>query len=56
MNILSEFIKLVKVVGTFALPVIAAIVLLMLLIFIVDRHPRPKSEPGKNKDAKPRKP
>ena len=49
----SEFIELVKVVGTFALLVITAIVLLMLLVSIVDRHPRPKSKPGKDEDAKP---
>lgn len=52
----SEFIELVKVVGTYALFVITAIVLLMLLVSIVDRHPRPKSKPGKDEDAKPSKP
>jgi hypothetical protein len=52
----TEFIELVKVVGTFALLVIVAIVLLMLLVSIVDRHPRPKSEPKKDEDAKTRKP
>jgi len=52
---MSEFIDLIKVVGTFALLVIVAIVLLMLLVSIVDRYPRPKSEPRKDKDAKPKK-
>jgi len=52
----SEFIKLVKVVGTFALCLITAIVLLMLLVSIVDRHPRPKSKPGKDENAKTKKP
>ena len=56
MNMQSEFIELVKVVGTFALLVITGIVLLMLLVSIVDRHPRPKSGPRKDEDAKPRKP
>jgi hypothetical protein len=51
-----EFIEFVKIVGTFALLVITAIVLLMLLVSIVDRHPRPKSEPRKDEDANPRKP
>jgi hypothetical protein len=51
----SEFIDLVKVVGTFALIVIVAVVLLMLLVSIVDRYPRPKSEHRKDKDAKPKK-
>ena len=51
----SEFIDLVKVVGTFMLLVITGIVLLMLLVSIVDRHPRPKSKPGKDQDAKPGK-
>jgi len=50
----TEFIELVKVVGTFALLVIVAIVLLMLLVSIVDRHSRPKSEPKKNEDVKTR--
>jgi hypothetical protein len=52
----SEFIELVKVVGTFAFFVIAGIVLLMLLVSIVDRHPRPKSEPNKDEDTKSNKP
>jgi hypothetical protein len=52
----SEFIKLIEVVGTFALCVITAIVLLMLLVSIVDRYPRPKSKPGKDEDAKNKKP
>lgn len=52
----SEFIKLVKVVGTFALCLITGIVLLMLLVSIVDRYPRSKSEPGNDKDAKSKKP
>ena len=52
----TEFIELVKIVGTFALLVIVAIVLLMLLVSIVDRHPGPKSEPKKDEDAKTRKP
>jgi hypothetical protein len=52
----SEFIKLVKIVGTFALCVITAIVLLMLLVSIVDRHPRPKSKPGKDEDTENKKP
>ena len=51
----SEFIDLVKIVGTFALLVIGAIVLLMLLVSIVDRYPRPGSEHKKDKDSKPRK-
>jgi hypothetical protein len=51
-----EFIELVKVVGTFAFLVITAAVLFMLLVSILDRHPRPKSKPGKDKDAKPGKP
>jgi hypothetical protein len=52
----SEFIELVKVVGTFALYVVTAVVLLMLFVSILDRHPRPKSAPGKDKDAKDSKP
>jgi len=52
----SEFIELVKVVGTFALLVITVIVLIMLLVSIVDRHPRPKSKPNKDEDAKANKP
>jgi len=55
-NVSSEFIEFVKVVGTFALPVIAAMLLFMLLASIVERHPRAKSKPGKDKDAKPGKP
>ena len=52
----SKFIEMVKVVGTFALGVITVVVLLMLFVSILDRHPRPKSKPGKDKDAKPGKP
>jgi hypothetical protein len=52
----SKFIELVKVVGTFALYVTTAVVLLMLFVSILDRHPRPKSAPGKGKDSKPGKP
>jgi hypothetical protein len=55
-NMQSKFIELVKVVGTFALLVITVVVLLMLFVSILDRHPRPKSKPGKDKDAKPGKP
>jgi hypothetical protein len=50
----SEFIELIKVVGTFALLVIIVVVL-MLFVSILDRHPRAKSEPRKDKDAKPQK-
>jgi hypothetical protein len=52
----SKFVELVKVVGTFALLVITVIVLLMLFVSILDRHPRPKSTHRKDKDAKPGKP
>jgi len=47
----SEFIELVKVIGTYAFFVIAAIVLLMLLVSLVDQHPRPKSKPNKDEDT-----
>lgn len=46
---LYKFIDLVKVVGTFALLVVAAIVLLMLLVSIVDRYHRPWSEHKKDR-------
>jgi hypothetical protein len=52
----SEFVEFVKVVGTFALLVITVVVMLMLFVSILDRYPRPKSEPRKDKDAKPGKP
>jgi hypothetical protein len=52
----SEFIELVKVVGTFALYVITAVVLLMLFVSILDRHPGRKSMRGKGKDTNPDKP
>ena len=52
----SEFIKLVKVVGTFALCVIAAIVLLMLLASFVDQYLTPKSKPNKDEDTENKKP
>jgi membrane protein implicated in regulation of membrane protease activity len=48
----SEFMELVKVVGTFALFVIAAIVLLMLLVSLVDKYLTPKSKPNKDEDNK----
>lgn len=52
----AKFIELVKVVGTFALLVITVVVVLMLFVSILDRYPRPKSEPKKDEDAKPGKP
>jgi hypothetical protein len=52
----SEFIELVKAIGTFALFVIAAIVLLMLLVSLVDRHLTPKSKHNKDEDAENKKP
>ena len=56
MNIQSEFIELVKVVGSFAFFVIAGIVLLMLLVSLVDRYLTPKSKPNKDEDTKANKP
>ena len=52
----SDLIEFIKVVGTFAFYVITAIVLLMLLISLLDRHKRPKSEHMTNEDAKSKKP
>ena len=52
----SEFMELVKNVGTFALLVIIVVVLIMLFVSIVDRYRRPNSGHGKDKEAKPRKP
>ena len=52
----SEFMELVKFVGTFALLVIIVVVLIMLFVSIVDRYRRPDSEHRKEKEAKSRKP
>ena len=52
----SDLIEFIKVVGTFAFYVITAIVLLMLLISLLDRHKRPKSEHMTNEEAKSKKP
>jgi hypothetical protein len=52
----SDFIELVKNVGTFALLVIGVVVLIMLFVSIVDRYRRPNSKHRKDKEAKPRKP
>ena len=52
----SDFNELIKVVGTFAFYVITAIVLIMLLVSLFDRHPGPKSEPKKNDEVNPKKP
>jgi len=48
----SEFIELVKVVGTFALFAVIGIVVFMLLVSLVDRHLTPKSKPNKDEDTK----
>jgi hypothetical protein len=53
-NMPNEFIEIVKLVGTYALYVVTAIVLLMILVSIVDRHSRPKSGPKKDEDTKGR--
>lgn len=47
----SEVVDVVKVFGTLALLVVPVIVLVIVVVSIVDRHPRPKSEPGNDEDA-----
>ena len=51
----SDFIELVKIVGTIALLLVVVIVLVIIVISIVDRHPRQESGSKKNDDAKPMK-
>ena len=55
-NMPSDLIEFITVVGTFAFYVITAIVLLMLLVSLLDRHKRPKSEHITNEDGKSQKP
>lgn len=51
----SDLVEIIKRVGTFMLLVVISIVALMILVSIVDRHPRPRSGSGKNDEAGPRK-
>ena len=56
MDTSSDFVGLVQVVGTFALLAIASLVTVIVLISIIDRHPRQKLGPERPKDSQPRKP
>lgn len=51
----SDFIELIKIVGSFAILVVSAIILLMIFVSVVDRHPRPKSKPRQDENVKSKK-
>ena len=48
----SDFIEIVKFIGTFALLAVAVVVLFIILVSIIDRHPRKESGLRKDDDAK----